>query len=219
MLKKVKSCTLFMPGELTMKISEKDGEAVISKTVVKKNFYANNTEKKRVDINVLRSLDIFFNSLELKRADDETDDYTRENEVIIRFAQEGLCFFTRDSETVKQINDYLNAYFDGTAQPFTLSFHSFDGGGPEYSFENEKTGVFTWFSERVYNNPNHEQLCGSGFDVRYSIYPLRAGEATAVIKGSSPICREPDRRLFVSVGEDLSTEYHVEEINDNGDGF
>lgn len=213
MLKKVKSCTLFMPGELTMKISEKDGEAVISKTVGKENMFSDKTENKQVDIKVLRSLDIFFNSLELNVCIDGKSGFA------VTFAGDDSCYTLDDGIVFDQLQKYFEAYCDSTAQPFTLSFHSFDGGGPEYSFENEKTGVFTWFSERVYNNPNHEQLCGSGFDVRYSIYPLRAGEATAVIKGSSPICREPDRRLFVSVGEDLSTEYHIEEINDNGDGF
>ena len=213
MLKKVKSCTLFMPGELTMKISEKDGEAVISKTVGKENLFSDKTENKQVDIKVLRSLDIFFNSLELNVCIDGKSGFA------VTFEGDDSCYTLDDGIVFDQLQKYFEAYFDGTAQPFTLSFHSFDGGGPEYSFENEKTGIFTWFSERVYNNPNHEQLCGSGFDVRYSIYPLRAGEATAVIKGSSPICREPDRRLFVSVGEDLSTEYHIEEINDNGDGF
>lgn len=209
MLKKVLRCTLYLSGGQTMTVSEKDGEAVITRAEGEEELASGNSETKQADIRVLRSLDIVFNGIESEPFDASDADKPH---ISVLFEDDAEECVICDSGLLKQLAVYLDAYSDGTAEPFSLSFHSFDGGGPEYSFENEKTGIFTWYAERVYNSTDHEQLCGAGYNVYFHVYPLKAGEATAVISGDSPICREPKRRLFVTVAQDLSTEYHIEEI-------
>ncbi len=194
MLKEVEMCLLTDCG---FSICEKDGEAVVKK----------GEDKKKLDIKVLRSLDIFFKEIEPGQAQDEAD-----GAVCVRFKGDGALYYTDDKLVEGQLEEYFNAYFDGTAKPFALSFDSFDGGGPEYSFETEKTGIFTWYGQRRYLNPDHDKMCGSAFSVIFEIYPLRKGTATALIRGESPICPEPLRRLTVEVGDGLSTTYRIEEI-------
>lgn len=202
MLKKVTNCAYYSKTDgVNFGICENDGKAVITK----------GEEVKQADIRALQNLDIFFNGIELT---DFSDSGISENDYCTVEFDGGESVYTlKDGKLTSEFYRYFNSYFNGTAKPFTLSFNSFEGGGPEYSFENEKSGIFTWYCEKRYYSDDHEQLCGAGFDIIYYIYPLRAGEATALIKGESPICPRETKRLFVKVFDDLSTEYRVEEID------
>ena len=198
MLRQVEKCCFTEAGKPDVcSIYEKNG-----KTVLKKG-----REKQKLDIKVIQTLDIFFKEAELEQAQDEA-----QGAVSVRFRDDKELYYTGDKNVVQQLSEYFNAYFEGTANPFTLRFHSFDGGGPKYSVEMEKTGIFTWYGQRRYNNPDHDKMCGSAFDVIFDFYPLRKGTATALIRGDSPICPEPVRRLYVEVGDGLSMTYKIEEI-------
>ena len=208
MLKKVINCSCYSKTDgVNISVCEKDGKAVITK----------GEEAKQADIRALRNLDIFFNDIELIAFSD--DDIPKNDYFTVEFDGDKSVYTLNDGKLLSELYYYFNSYFNNTAKPFTLSFNSFEGGGPEYYFENEKTGIFTWYCEKRYYSDDHEELCGAGFDVIYNIYPLRAGEATALIKGESPICPRETKRLFVKVFDDLSTEYRLEEINGADDGF
>ena len=85
----------------------------------------------------------------------------------------------------------------------TLSFHSFDGGGPQYSAEIEDPNIVSYSSERVYANKNHEKMCGSGYSVIFTFTGLKPGTTTMIIKGSSPIVPEEEYTYEIIVDEDL----------------
>ena len=63
----------------------------------------------------------------------------------------------------------------------TLSFHSFDGGGSEYSVEIGDTSVLCCQSERHYAKADHEKLDGAGYDVVFAFDGLKEGKTTVTV--------------------------------------
>lgn len=70
---------------------------------------------------------------------------------------------------------------DAPKEKTTLSFHSFDGGGPEYSVEIADTSVLSCQSERRYAKANHEELNGAGYDVVFSFDGQKEGKTTVTV--------------------------------------
>ena len=85
-----------------------------------------------------------------------------------------------------------------------LSFHSFDGGGPEYTFKVDDPTVVSCTSERRYNKKNHEELDGAGYDVVVTLTALREGKTTLTVSARSPIADNYDSIYTVTVDGDLS---------------
>ncbi|MBR4911059.1 MAG: hypothetical protein IKZ47_07065 [Clostridia bacterium] len=109
------------------------------------------------------------------------------------------------------IGRYFTAYSEKEIKPFTLTFDSFDGGGAEYFPEVVTPGLITWYRNTVYFNPDHDQMCGSGYEIRFSFFPLRPGNAKVVIRANSPLYPEPDRLLTADIGEELDMTCSVNE--------
>lgn len=196
-------------NDIICEVKREKDSAVFVKTFPTKKLFSKNQEKKHLNINYLRNFDIL-----LRDVDFET--FTAEKEHLLTVEVEGKTFSTSNqSELRDDILRYFEACFEGKAQPEKLSFSSFDGGGPEYSLKMEKTGVLTWYGQRVYGNPDHDKMCGSAFDIIYEFYPLREGEASAVLTASSPICPEPDRRISAVVDRDLKISLKVEFLEDD----
>ncbi|MBQ9552470.1 MAG: hypothetical protein IJU96_06860 [Clostridia bacterium] len=72
-------------------------------------------------------------------------------------------------------------------ESFTLSFHSFDGGGPSYTVKIGDTSLLSCASERRYNKKNHEEIDGAAFDVIFTFKGLKSGSTTVTVTGESPI--------------------------------
>lgn len=62
-----------------------------------------------------------------------------------------------------------------------LSFHSFDGDGPEYSVEIGDASVLSCQAERHYAKANHEELNGAGYDVVFAFGRLKEGKTTVTV--------------------------------------
>ena len=84
-----------------------------------------------------------------------------------------------------------------------LSFRSFDGGGPEFSIAIADPEIVTYTCDHRYDDPAHEQMNGSGYDVVFSFTGLKPGETTFTISARSPIADEFDAVYAAAVGEDL----------------
>ncbi len=104
----------------------------------------------------------------------------------------------------KECEQFLQCLYQEAPKPLVLTYPSFDGGGPSYTMTIHQPGIFTWFCRKVYHSPDHDQVCGAGFDYVYKLYPVRCGTASAVIRGASPICPEEKVSLKVCVDENLT---------------
>jgi len=87
----------------------------------------------------------------------------------------------------------------------TLSFHSFDGGGPQYSIELD-SDIVSHESKKEYNKPDHKRLRGAGYDVIFTFTGLKAGETVVTVKKRSPIHEREneDRKYKLKVDKDLN---------------
>ena len=80
----------------------------------------------------------------------------------------------------------VTAQTDGDAL-CTLSFHSFDGGGPSYDVSIGDESVVSCTSERQYNDPDHDQIDGAAYNVILSFKGLKTGSTTVTVVSNSPI--------------------------------
>ena len=101
----------------------------------------------------------------------------------------------------------------------TLSFSSFDGGGPTYTVQIDDPSVVSCQSERQYRRADHAEIDGAGYTARLTITGLRSGQTTATITGDSPIMGVEttvydvtvDDALRVTLTERPDTEEETEE--------
>lgn len=80
-----------------------------------------------------------------------------------------------------------------------LTFPSFDGGGPEFTFITDEPEIIRWEAQRVYKDPNHGEKEGSPYDVVLTLYALKEGNATLTVQARSPIGENYDAAYYVSV--------------------
>ena len=87
--------------------------------------------------------------------------------------------------------------------PAILSFHSFDGGGPEYGIVLD-SDIVSWNSAREYNDANHDELDGAAYQVVFTFTGVKPGEATMTVEERSPIGGNLDHVYAVKVDDDLN---------------
>ncbi|MBQ7547302.1 MAG: protease inhibitor I42 family protein [Clostridia bacterium] len=75
----------------------------------------------------------------------------------------------------------------GGGKTCTLTFDSFDGGGPSYSVSIGDESVVSCTSERRYANPKHDEMDGSPYDVIFTFKGLKPGSTSVTVVGTSPI--------------------------------
>ena len=85
----------------------------------------------------------------------------------------------------------------------TLRFHSFDGGGPVYAGSVDDPFVASVEIERRYNDPKHEEMDGSPYEVIFTVTGRKPGSTTLTVSASSPIMESETYRYAVTVDEDL----------------
>ena len=84
-----------------------------------------------------------------------------------------------------------------------LSFHSFDGGGPEYTVTVEDPSVISVECARKYAKSNHEKLSGAGYTETFTFKGLRAGETKLTVSAQSPITGNTDTQYIAVVDDTL----------------
>ena len=98
-----------------------------------------------------------------------------------------------------------------------LSFHSFDGGGPQYSVRVDDPTLVSVAEKRRYSKKDHEVLEGAGYEVIFTFTGLRAGTTAMTVEERSPIAGNCDRIYEVTVDEQLRVtlrEVTVEDLNE-----
>ena len=92
-----------------------------------------------------------------------------------------------------------------------LSFDSFDGGGPEYEAIIENTAVLSCVQTREYYNPDHNEMCGSGYAVHLDFTGLQAGQTVVKIECRSPIADNYDELYDAEVNAALEVSLKLRE--------
>lgn len=120
-------------------------------------------------------------------------------------------------------DDALNDSNYAGGKTATLSFDSFDGGGPEFNVVIADEDIVSYSSKAKYNDPDHEELHGAGYDEIISFTGIRPGETTVVIEERSPIADDLDHKYLVTVDDELNVQIEllsVRDINeDAGEGM
>ncbi|MBR6903204.1 MAG: hypothetical protein IKN39_04875 [Clostridia bacterium] len=84
-----------------------------------------------------------------------------------------------------------------------LSFSSFDGGGPSYNVKIEDESVAAYNQMHYYLNPDHNEMCGSGYEVNISFVSLKPGKTRAIIECRSSIADNYDAIYDITVDENM----------------
>ncbi len=83
----------------------------------------------------------------------------------------------------------------------SVSYESFDGGGPEFSVQIGDPEIASYESRRQYWKDDHDQMTGAGYQVIFTFTALKAGETTATISARSPIADNFDAVYAVKVDD------------------
>ena len=85
----------------------------------------------------------------------------------------------------------------------TLSFESFDGGGPEYYIRPD-TVIVSWEQEKKYERADHEELNGAGYTVTFIFTGVEPGETRMTVEECSPLEENLIHVYDVKVDQDLN---------------
>ena len=86
----------------------------------------------------------------------------------------------------------------------SMTFDSFDGGGPEYSIAIEDPEIVSCERTREYDDPDYEMMDGAGYNITYVFKGLKPGTTTMTISARSPIGDNYDAVYSVTVDEELN---------------
>lgn len=85
----------------------------------------------------------------------------------------------------------------------TLAFSSFDGGGPKYSVSIDDEGIIAYDEKKRYDDPDHDQMGGCGYDVIFTFRGVAPGRTNMTISARSPIAENYDNHYSVTVSDSL----------------
>ena len=106
---------------------------------------------------------------------------------------------------------------DGRGAAATLVFDSFDGGGPEFSVTIDNPDIVVIDRVREYDDPDHDNMTGAGYRVRFTFTGQAPGEATLTVAARSPIADNFDATYAVTVDEELNvTLQQTSFVDENG---
>ena len=95
-------------------------------------------------------------------------------------------------------------------EPATLTYSSFDGGGPEYEVAIEDPSVVACTSSRKYDKPDHDEMTGASYNVIFSFPGLKEGTTALTVSARSPIAENFDETYTVSVDHELKVTLRLE---------
>ncbi|MCR5041891.1 MAG: hypothetical protein K6C36_07345 [Clostridia bacterium] len=85
----------------------------------------------------------------------------------------------------------------------TLTFDSFDGGGPEYTVEIDDPETLTYTARKKYHKAGHMFMTGSGYDYIIEFSGLKPGRTELTVFERSPIAGNSDMRYLAEVDREL----------------
>ena len=164
---------------------------------------------------------------------EQPEELPDKNQIILVYCRTGR----RSKEAAQKLADmgYVNVYEFGGIEDWTgdivmddagidtggksasLSFESFDGGGPEFNVVIADERIVSYVSRSKYRDPNHEEMHGSGYDEIITYTGMKPGETTMIIEERSPIADNLDHKYRVTVDDELNVQIEqlsVKDINE-----
>ena len=152
------------------------------------------------------------------------------NQIILVYCRTGR----RSKEASQKLADmgYVNVYEFGGIEDWTgdivteeagdssvskktsLSFESFDGGGPDFNVVVADEGIISYETEVKYYSSNHGEMTGSGFDKIITFTGIKPGETTVVVEERSPIADNLDHKYRVTVDDELNVRIVLLSVKD-----
>ncbi|MBR1876963.1 MAG: rhodanese-like domain-containing protein [Lachnospiraceae bacterium] len=155
------------------------------------------------------------------------------NQIILVYCRTGR----RSKEASQKLADmgYVNVYEFGGIEDWTgdivteeiddnpvgekasLSFESFDGGGPDFNVVIVDEGIVSYETEVKYHNSDHGEMTGSGFDKIITFTGIKPGETMLVVEERSPIADNLDHTYRITVDDELNVQIEqlsVKDINE-----
>lgn len=117
----------------------------------------------------------------------------------VMFCLQTVCF--QAETTTEQVAETET---EAEAEIARLVFSSFDGGGPEYWIEIEDPQIVTYTGRKVYDDPDHEMMTGSGYNEIYTFTGLKPGTTKMTVSMYSPLMESEDSVYTVFVDDDLN---------------
>ena len=96
----------------------------------------------------------------------------------------------------------------------SLSFESFDGGGPEFNVVIADEGIVSYDIRSKYKDQDHEKMRGSGYDEIITFTGIKPGETNVIIEERSPIADNLDHKYRVTVDEELNVQIEQLSVRD-----
>ena len=196
-----------------------DKFCTFTKEVGKKRLFARNIFKKDLPLAYIQNLEVFFSSYKnIARLKSHND---KSGKILVKIeSEEDTYVYYADTileEDEKNIFADLKRYFElyylNEFKPASIVLDSFDGGGPEFSFETTVKGVFTWHREKIYRNyDDDEDVDGAGFSVRYVFYPLRVGVGKGRMKIYGPLEPLEEQEYTITVDNNFKMNLKIKEI-------
>ena len=91
------------------------------------------------------------------------------------------------------------------------SYHSFDGGGPDYNVEIEDPKIAKCYESKEYGKKNHAVIDGAAFNVYMRFVGMSPGATTVKISARSPVGGNYDEIYSVMVNDDLKIKMELKE--------
>lgn len=123
----------------------------------------------------------------------------------------GIIDWTGDIEKSEVKEETTAESTEVTGNDATLSFESFDGGGPEFNVIIEDESIVSYSAVRKYAKEDHDMMTGAGYDEVFTFTGKKPGETYMLIEARSPIAENFDIKYRVVVSEDLRVK--TEEIS------
>lgn len=98
----------------------------------------------------------------------------------------------------------------------TLSFDSFDGGGPDFTVRLSDESLVTYQYKTRYASSDHGEMTGAGYSVIFTFSGLKKGETEMVIEERSPIADNLDHHYKLCVDAKLNVVIEEGDVTEPG---
>ena len=95
----------------------------------------------------------------------------------------------------------------------TLTFSSFEGGGPKYSIVLD-SDIVSYKRDKKYAKANHKKLNGAGYTITYTFTGVTPGETEMTVEERSPLGADRDHKYSVKVDDKLKVTIETLEVTE-----